>query len=89
MKNIYLQISITSIAQCKSGKSRICVLLYKVLRTLPEPPRLPHCVAALNRDKVEMAQAKTGGLSCDGAEPKRGEGLRRGDESREQGASAC
>lgn len=36
-----------------------------------------------------MAQAKTGGLSCGWVEPTHGEGLYWGDESREQGASAC
>lgn len=48
-----------------------------------------YCVTALNCDKVEMAQAKTGGLSCGWVEPTHGEGLYWGDESREQGASAC
>lgn len=50
---------------------------------------LARCVTALNCDKVEMAQAKTGGLSCGYAEPNHGEGLHWGDESREQRASAC
>lgn len=48
-----------------------------------------HCVTVPNCDKVEMAQAKTGGLSCGWVEPTHGEGLYWGDESRVQGASAC
>lgn len=47
-----------------------------------------YCVTVLNCNKVETAQAKTGGLSCGWVEPTRGEGLYWGDKSREQGASA-